>query len=664
MLLFCAKLIIFLLLCPTILFFIGRVLIGKHSVKLQGLELFYFSLVLGIFFIILQAVIFGLLKIRFLSLSLIIVTFLYSVLRYRRDFSDGLRQIIKDKLLLILLLVGVVVMGIVNFPSGWQYADGIDFWSSQGHDGLWHVSLMEEIKTTFPPTNPLYAGHQLTNYHYTSDIFMGEFYRLFPFFGSLDLYFRFYPIILSLLIGLSVFVFVSRHWQKEAAYYALAFTYFCGSFGYIVSLINHGSLFSGETTFWASQGNTILGNPPHTFGIIFLTTILALLSVWEKTKDKIWLHYIFLIGFALATVKVSSGAILCASLLGAGFIYLLQTKKPLLFLLGIAISISNFAALKIISPTAQSFILFEPLWFPRTMMVTRLNWMDWELRRQHYMWVNTWRSWLREISLELIAIFLFIIGNTGARILGLAEVFSRLKKKISPVDVFMYTGSLASIVVVLLFVQSGVTFNLIQFIQIYLHFMGILAGVTLWKIISKLKSSFIKVVVISAVAIFCLPTVIGSVIEFSPWKNPPLARVSNSELSALTWLKNNTPIDSIIFTKPFDQNAKYRFHTQPMLINAWYPTMYVHSFSERRTFLSGEEQLTITGYKIDKDRDEAKFFMTQHDNNFELNFLKKNHINYLYFRLDELDTPIKIKDNNLTEVYKNDEVVIYKNEQN
>ena len=110
MLLFCAKLIIFLLLCPTILFFLGRVLIGKHSIKLQGLELFYFSLVLGIFFIILQAVIFGLLKIRFLSLPLIIVTFLYSILRYRQDFSDGLRQIIKDKLLLILLLVGVVVM--------------------------------------------------------------------------------------------------------------------------------------------------------------------------------------------------------------------------------------------------------------------------------------------------------------------------------------------------------------------------------------------------------------------------------------------------------------------------------------------------------------------------------------------------------------------------
>lgn len=562
-----------------------------------------------------------------------------------------------------MLLVGIVVMGIVNFPSGWQFAKGVDFWSSQGHDGLWHVSLMEEIKVAFPPTNPLYAGHPMVNYHYTSDIFMGEFYRLFPIFSSLDLYFRFFPIILSILIGLSVFVFVSRHWQKAAAYYALAFTYFCGSFGFVVSLINHGSLFSGETTFWASQGNTILGNPPHTFGIIFLTTILALLSVWEKTKDKIWLIFVFLLGFALATIKVSSGAIFAVSLLGAGFIYLLQSKKPFLFLLGIAVAISNFIALKIISPTAQSFILFEPLWFPRTMMVTRLNWMDWELRRQHYMWVNNWHSWLRAFSLEAYAIAFFILGNTGARVLGLVEVIGKLRKNISPVDVFMYTGSLAAVIVVLLFVQSGVTFNLIQFIQIYLHFFGILAGVTLWKITTKVKPLGLKIAIFSFTAALCLPTVIGSIIEFNPRKNPPLARVSNSELAALNWLKQNTPVDSVIFTKPFDQDAKYRFHTQPMPIYAWYSTMYVHSFSGRRTFLSGEEQLNITGYKIDKDRDDANFFMTQHDNNFELNFLNKNKINYLYFRLEEIENPLNTNDDRLTQVFKNDEVVIYRYDQ-
>jgi len=52
--------------------------------------------------------------------------------------------------------------------------------------------------------------------------------------------------------------------------------------------------------------------------------------------------------------------------------------------------------------------------------------------------------------------------------------------------------------------------------------------------------------------------------------------------------------------------------------------------------------------------------MTQHDNNFELNFLNKNKINYLYFRLEEIENPLNTNDDRLTQVFKNDEVVIYR----
>jgi len=56
--------------------------------------------------------------------------------------------------------------------------------------------------------------------------------------------------------------------------------------------------------------------------------------------------------------------------------------------------------------------------------------------------------------------------------------------------------------------------------------------------------------------------------------------------------------------------------------------------------------------------------MSQKDPVSDKDFLVQKHINYLYFRLDELDTPLKIKENNLTEVYKNDEVIIYQYGQN
>ena len=492
---FILSLVSFLIISTCVLYFPGRLILGKKANDIDRLESFFLSAILGVAIIILETIITGILKIRIISLPLILIAIIISAFFCIRDLYASIKSLFSNKILIALVLLGILIQGFINFPSGWRYPNGVNFWSSQGHDGLWHVSLMEEVKNTFPPTNPLYADHPMQNYHFTSDIFMGEFYRLFPIFSSLDLYFRFYPIIFSLLIGLGVFTFVKRQWNEGSAYWAVFFTYFCGSFGYIVSIIKNQFPLSGETTFWASQGNTILGNPPHAMGIILLTAILLILSIWMKSKDKFWLMLIFLLGFGLATIKVSSGLVLVLGFMAAGAYSFIFNKDYRLILLGVLLGIGNFLTLKIISPTAQSFILFEPLWFPRTMMVVRLDWVDWELRRQHYMWVNTWRSWLREISLELQAIALFIIGNTGMRILGIGEIISKFRKKLNPIDVFLISSSLAVIIILLLFVQKGITFNLIQFIQIYLHFMGIYAGVTVYNLLKRIKPSALKITV-------------------------------------------------------------------------------------------------------------------------------------------------------------------------
>jgi len=660
-LIFAAKTLLFLVLFFLTTYFPGRVLLGKKVDKQSPLSIFYISVIFGVALIILQALVLGLTNLRILSFPLIGILTIVGLLKHYKIFIKGISEFWSNKPLVVLVCLGIIIQGFINFPSGWQYQNGIQFWSSQGHDGLWHVSFMEEIKNNFPPNNPLFAGHGLTNYHFTSDIFMGEFFRIAPLFSALDLYFRFYPIVLSILIGIGVFLFASSHWNEKAALWSVFFAYFCGSFGYIVALINHQFIFSGETTFWASQGNTILGNPPHTFGIIFLTSILLLLDIWVKTKKNIWLILIFILGFGLSTVKVSSGVILAGGILATGFFALIFRKEYRILLLGILLSISNFLLLKVISPTAQSFLVLEPLWFPRTMMVVRLNWMDWELRRQHYMWVNNWRSWLREFSLEFQAIVIFIVGNTGMRLLGFGEIFSKLRKKLDFVDVFMITGSAAAVLIVLFFVQSGITFNLIQFVQIYLHFIGIYAGITTWKFIRFAKPTWLKVSIAVLIITLAVPTAIGNLFDFYGSGKKPLAYISNGELEGLNWLKNNTPINAVIFTKPFDKDAHYKYKSQPLPISAWYSTMYVHSISGRRTFLSGEEQLMITGYKFEDELIGGKSFMAQQNPKEDNLFLSKYGIDYIYLRLDEIKNPIN-KTVNITEVFKNNEVVIYKHE--
>lgn len=659
---FLINLIIFLLIAFPGLYFLGRVVITKISSQISPLEKLFLSIIFGIALVILETVITGLLKIRFLSLPIIASLSIFGLIKYHQDFLNSLSVLFKSKLLVFMILLSIFILGMMNFPSGIKYTDGLDFFSSQGHDGLWHVSLMEEIKVAFPPSQPLYAGHPLMNYHFISDIFMGEFYRLFPFFTALDLYFRFYPILFAFLISFGVYNFVLRLKNHNAAIWAIFFTSFCGSFGYIYAIIKNQFIFSGETTFWASQGNTILGNPPHALGIIFLTTVLLLLTLFQKYSNKYFLYLLLFLALPLAGIKASSGVICVVGLISVGIIRFILEKKIDLGLVGILAAIGNFLTLKIISPTAESFIVFNPLWFPHTMMVVRLDNVDWELRRQHYASLHTLRSYIHLIIHEAYAILLFVVGNTGMRLIGLYEAVKVNFKKISYPYIFMQTGMLAAVLIVLLFVQNGITYNHIQYMQIYLHFMGIFAGITMAFIIEKLKNIKYKVIFATIIIILALPTVIGNLFDFYGPGKKPLAFISNQELEALSWIKNNTNKDAVIFTKPFDKDAHYGYKTQPLPISAWYSTMYVHSISTRRTFLTGEEQLNITGYKIEENLKVMKKFMMQDDIKFAKDYLTQNKIDYLYFRKEELKKPIQSSLIGLSRVFENQEVIVYINE--
>lgn len=661
---FLINLIIFLLIAFPGLYFIGRLIISKISSQISPLEKLFLSIIFGIAFVILETIVTGFLKIRFLSLPLIISLVLIGIIKYRQDFTSSISALLKSKSLVFMILLSIVILGMMNFPSGIKSSNGLNFFSSQGHDGLWHVSLMEEIKVAFPPAQPLYAGHPLKNYHFISDIFMGEFYRLVPFLSALDLYFRFYPILFAFLISLGVYCFVFRLKNHQAALWAMFFTSFCGSFGYVYAIIKHQFIFSGETTFWASQGNTILGNPPHALGIILLTTVLLLLTLFQKFKNKNFLYLLLLISFSMAGVKASSGVICVAGLLAVGFLRFVLEKKKDLGIIGVLVAAGNFLTLKIISPTAESFIVFNPLWFPHTMMVVRLDNVDWELRRQHYVSLHNFKAFIHLILHEAYAILIFIVGNTGMRLIGLYEAVKLNFKKISYPYIFMQTGILASLTIVLLFVQNGITYNHIQYIQIYLHFMGIFAGITMAIIIEKFKNVRTKIIFAVIVIALATPTVIGNQFDFYGPGKKPLSYVSNQELDALNWIKNNSDKDAVIFTKPFDKNAHYGFTSHPLPISAWYSTMYVHSISTRRTFLTGEEQLGITGYKIEEDVKNMKKFMVQDDPEYDKNYLIQNNIDFLYFRKDELKNPILVDQIGLSRVYENQEVIIYKNENN
>jgi len=660
--------ILFGLLIILTLYPLGFLIVSKYKNKLNNYEKVLFSFLYSFVVFVISSIVLGFLNLRFFLLPLVLVFSIYSLIKNHKKMYFAFFGMFKDVGFLLLFIVCLIFQGFINFPSGYKYTQGYQFWSSQGHDGLWHVSLIEEVKKSMPLNNPTYSGEKLFNYHYFVDVLMGEFGRIFPFFSSLDLYFRYFTAVFSFLIVLSVFSFVLR-WQKNkiSGYWAIFFTILTGSFGYLVTYFRNGNLFSGETIFWAAQGNSIVGNPPHAISYSLITASFLSLYLYLKTRDNFWIFSTFLLSGFLAGFKVMAGAVFLvffAAVIFSDFIFKKDKKVIFLFF---SIFLSNFLVFKLLTKNGESLLLFEPWWFIRTMIVVpdRLNLVDLELKRQHYLSQQSLKGFLRVIQIELGGLFIYIIGNLGMRSVGILNLVRKFVLNLkdtfkNSIEVGLFAGALFSLVVTLLFVQKGIIYNLIAFMQYFLLIVGFFAASEYGLIMKKIKKVYLKFLLIVISISLSMPTVIGNLVDFygNDGKKNALSLITNQEIDALNSLEENSDEKSIILTLPFDKNSNKRYQNQPWPIHVWYPTSYVSAISSRQTFFTAEEQNLITGYDTKTRFEYSNKFFTQEDVLWNENFLKVNNISHIY--ITKADKQELQKTRYLEVFFENEEVIIYK----
>lgn len=660
---------VFILISIFLFYIPGFATVSKMKQELGKAELLALSFGLGIILFTLLAIFLGLLHLRFLSLPILILINVWVLKKYKLHFLNCL-TVFRDKLLSLLIVIAIIVQGLINFPSGYLYKDGLYFWSAQGHDGIRHIAFMEQIKKEFPPKTPLFSQQSLVNYHYFVDILMGETLRLFPLFSSWDLYFRFFPVLFSFLITSSTFAFVQAWKNKQIAYWAIIFTTFTGSFGWIVHLLRGRGPFGGETVFWASQINTVIGNPATGISIILILTFLLGLKFYLENNSWRWFLICLTAGSIIAGFKVFGGVVLLAGLSAGSILDLIFKRRINLALISGALGISNFIAFKSLTSGAGNLMLFEPWWLIRTLIVSgdRLNWIDLELRRQYYLSLHSIRGYLRVLEYETIAFLLFLIGNIGIRFIGFYElgknitgqIRTRFSDRLTTIILFMM---LSAFLIPLLFVQKGLAYNNIQFLGYFILFLGFFAASTTHTLLKKISSSFVRYLVILAIIVFATPTVIGNLLEFYGPGSAPNAKISRQELKALYYLRDHTDPLSIVLNAPFKQNRLNK-GDKPIPIYAWYATAYIAATSLRTTYLSDEEQAITTGYPAEERLNNMHKFFSQKDLAWNQNFLRMNKINYIYLPKKEiltLDINLLLDEqgNQIRKFYENNEVIIY-----
>lgn len=630
----------------------GIFLLKKSSLDLTDWERLFFGTSLGFVAFTLLSYVLILIKLETLILLIVfLIDFLYlknhglSINRYK---ISGKKHLIA---LLFIFIIGVAGQMAVIAPSGTIINGDILFWSSNGHDGVWHIALMDTIARSTPFMNPSLAGERLVNYHFFSDIAPSVFYKYLRI-SNFDLYFKLFPLFYSVLLGTSTFLLGRKIGGNfSSGLWSVFFIYFSGSFGYIVTWIQNRTI-DGESIFWASQIQSSSGNPPQIASFVILLTFLYFFHQYLIKKNL----YLFLLCCMLAGIlivfKVYAGVVILGSLAAIGFWQLLREKQ--FSILTIAILSSIFSAVLYFPNTSQSasFLIYEPWWLIRTMVVSnsRLNWIDLELKRQTYL---SEQNWKRVFQIELTSFLIFIFGNLGTKFIGVVAFVKNIK-----FDYFtqlLIIISLVSLTLPLIFLQKGVAGNIAQFLQYLLLIFALLSGIAVSDLMQKLSSKVVYVLVSFLIISISVPTQVALLYDF--YSRPPFAKISSDEIQALNYLKSNTDKNSIIISPPYNKYYISKSSVPP--IWAWSDTSYISALSDRSTYLADNEQIDIMGYNF-KPRQVIQEEIFKISNPLEFNkMLTENKINYLYF--PKLNPPsVDLQKTKLIKEFENNEIQIWK----
>jgi hypothetical protein len=526
----------------------------------------------------------------------------------------------------LLILLGTMTWSITTIKSGLLYGFGIGYWGPQGHDGVWHLSLINSLASgNFHM--PLFAGESIKNYHLGFDLFVAILHRI-TFIPVSLLYFQILPPLFAMFIGYLVYKLVFN-WtnSNKAGLWSTFFVYFGSSFGWLISFFRDGSL-GGESLFWSQQAISTLINPP-----LALSFCLLLLGLWLlQTRRLVLAGLVFAI---IPSIKIYGGIL---GFVGLFFICLKDKQYWKTFIISALLGSVLFFPL---NSGSAKLLVWDPLWFLKNLMnVDHLNWPRYFSALDTY---STGHVWYKAIPAYAVAFIIFLVGNLSIRLLSLFSL--EHPKKFTWWKTFLVATAIVGIFPPMLFLQQGTAWNTIQFFYYTQFFLAILAGIG----VSHLKPNLIFSLII---ILLTIPGTIGTLPHYLPSRPP--AKISTEELSSLNYLYAQP--NGTVLTYPFDPDAaSAAIAYPPRPLYLYESTSYVSAYTSKPVFMEDQVNLNITGYDWKSRREQSLKFFTKPYRKF----LVENNIKYIYlvgFQRQSLENNIS----SLKKIFSNSEVNIYR----
>lgn len=474
--------ILFLIALIVTFYLPGVALLSWLKIRFSSIEKYIFAWVVGYSLFIFLSYISAWIHLPYISLVVSIFLTVYVVVTRKSSLSISLPK--GDKLIIGLIIIGSLSFVSMSFFSGLETHTGIQFIGNVNFtDAVMHVARIKTQTYAFPPIYTGFSGYTVRGYHYFYDFLLSRF-ALFYRFSAEDLYYRLFPLFISMMYGGVIYLFSTRFTKKNIELiWVLFFAYFAQGFGYVLSFFTN--KVDAANGMGLVQPQQLVLDPSSIFAVALLLAGSYLLL--EK-KLTIW-HALLagLILGLLAQLKVYAG-IIAVGMLIVLVLYRLLTKKEakwhvvtliiVLLLIVITYFPNNFGVGKLIfSPffLYESFIKLNPIFD---------SW-NWDLRmilyREHHNIPHI-------IFMYISAAILFWVLALGARVIIFLKIQILCKKAFWAFEpnVLLTLLIVMPLAIASIFVQSISIADTVQFLWIVGILLCMPAGIFYGQLIEKL----------------------------------------------------------------------------------------------------------------------------------------------------------------------------------
>ncbi len=605
-----------------------------------------------------QGYVLGYLNLRWITYLYILAVLILSyknISLIKKVHLHAFKQIKKNKLVTVVILIGMIFQSIIMFGSGFLTTDGVHYLGSNIVDGIMHLSYIESMTTAFPPLEPGAYQHSLRNYHYWIDLNISELKRIWTI-PSSYVFFQYMPLFISVITGSATYILM-RLWtgSKTAGLWALFFLYL-GSDGAYLFMLYFKGIF-GFYTPAIDNGITQFLNMPHAGAKMIFIAALIPFYLWIKTKQRSWGLLTVGLFSSLVGYKVyfgifagmGLGFVVMGKLFSALFRKSRQTINEKIrseFFSILLLILFAIVALAIYLPanSASGGLLYYPLEWPKIFLgQNNLDVRVWWLRMQVYEQAGNIRN---IIIFNAYAVIVTLVCIHGTRFIGFLPQKKLYKLLGFEHMLFFIPGIITFHILGLFTLQAAGSFNVFNFFVVSTTVMAFFSAYVLYEL--TLRNTLWANVVILVIVLLTLPRPIYELYAVgNSIKKNDAAAISTREIDAMDYIRQNTSPNDIV-----------QSHPKNILDSR---TPYVAYFTNRQTYLSGITMIESHGQNITRLKLELNNLFELKDVNEFAKLAKENNISYLYLQKNtEQELPFSFDPPLFSRVYENDEIHVIK----